>query len=68
MSKEDSDSNSSFPSSKSSHLQNEAKCKTFLVKICFICTRIKSHFHINSFALRLGQLENSLFTNECNVN
>ena len=39
-----------FPSSKISHFQNEAKCKTFLVKMSFICMRIKRHFHISSFA------------------
>ena len=33
------------------HLQNEAKCKTFVVKMSFIWMRIKNHFHINSFAL-----------------
>jgi len=34
------------------HLRpNEAKCKTFFVKMSFIC--IKSHFHIKSLALTL---------------
>ena len=28
-----------FPSSKNSHIQNEAKCKTFQVKMSFICMR-----------------------------
>ena len=35
-----------FWSSKNSHFQNEAKCKAFLVKISFICIRIRNHFHI----------------------
>ena len=34
----------SFPSSKNSHFQNEAKRKTFLVKKGFICMRIKNYF------------------------
>ena len=29
--------NRPFPSSKKSHFQNEAKCKTFVVKMTFIC-------------------------------
>ena len=35
-----------------SDFQNEAKCKTFLVKMSFICMRIKKqkHFHIDGFA------------------
>ena len=51
-----------FPTSKNSLLQNEAKCKPFLVKMSFICIRIKNQFHINGFALssafklRLGAL------------
>ena len=43
-----------FPSSLITHFQNEAKCKTFLVKMSFICIRIKNQFHINSFALSLA--------------
>ena len=34
------------PSSKNPHFQNEAMCKTFLVKMSFICMRMKNHFHI----------------------
>ena len=36
--------------------QNEAKDKTFLVKMSFICNcvRLRNHFHINSFALSLA--------------
>ena len=29
-------------------------CKTFLVKMSFICMRIKIHVHINSFTLSLA--------------
>ena len=43
-----------FPSSLITHFQNEAKCRTFLVKMIFICIRIKNQFHINSFALSLA--------------
>ena len=35
-----------FPSSINRHFQNEAKCTTFLVKMSFICMRMKSHFRI----------------------
>ena len=30
-----------------------AQCKTFLVKMSFICMRIKMHYYINGFALWL---------------
>ena len=39
-----------FVSSKNSHFQTEAKFKTFLAIVSFICMRIKLHFHINGFA------------------
>ena len=29
-------------------LQNEAMCKTFLVKMNFICMKINNHFHVNN--------------------
>ena len=38
------------PISKEFPFQNEAQCKTFLVKMSFICTTI----HINGFALSLA--------------
>ena len=41
-----SDVNRPLPSSENPHFRNEAKCTTFLVKMSFICTRMKSHFHI----------------------
>ena len=46
-----------LPSSKNPHFQNEAKCTTFLVKMSFICTRMKSHFHIKGWALNLLLLQ-----------
>ena len=46
--------NRSFPSSRNSHFQNEAKCETFVVKMSFICIIIKNHFHINGFAVSLA--------------
>ena len=46
--------NRPFPSSKNSHFQSEAKCKTSLVKMSFICMGIKHHFQINCFALSLA--------------
>ena len=55
-----------FSTSKCSHFQNEAKCKTFPVKTSFLCVRIKTHFHISAFAVSLAleqrQLENGLLT------
>ena len=39
---------------KNSHFENEAKCKTFLVRMSFICMKIKNHFYINGFALNLA--------------
>ena len=36
----------SLPSSKNPHFQNEARCTTFLVKMSFICMRMKNDFHI----------------------
>ena len=48
--------NRPFPSSENSHFQNEAKCKTFVVKMSFICMR-KNHFHINGFTLSLALKE-----------
>ena len=42
--------NKPFPSSKKSHFQHKASCKT-----SFICMRIKkSHFHINGYALNFA--------------
>ena len=45
--------NRPFPSSKNPHSYNKAKCKTFLVKISFICMMIKNDFHKKGFAFGL---------------
>ena len=38
--------NGPLPSSKNLHFQNEARYTTFLVKVSFICMRMKNDFHI----------------------
>ena len=45
--------NSPLPSSKDPPFQNEANCTTFLVKMSFICMRMKNNFHIKGWALNL---------------
>ena len=52
--------NRPFPSSKNSHFQHEAKCKTFVVKISFICMRIKTIFITMAPHFGLWQLGNGL--------
>ena len=49
--------NRPFPSSKNYHFQNEARCETFLVKMSYICMKIKNSCYINSydFSLALNQ-------------
>ena len=42
--------NRPLPSSKNPHFQNEARCTTFLVKMSFICMRIKNDFCIKGWA------------------
>ena len=42
--------NRTLPSSKNPHFQNEARCTTFLVKMSFICMRMKNDFHIKGWA------------------
>ena len=44
---------SNFRVPKISHFQNETWCKTFLVKMSFICMRIRNHSRINTLALSL---------------
>ena len=36
------------------HIQNKAKCKTFVVKMSSICMGIKNHFEVNGFTLSLA--------------
>ena len=43
-----------FPCSKNSHFQNEVKSKTFVVKMSFLCLRMKNNFHIYGFLLSLA--------------
>ena len=45
--------NRPFLSSQNPHFQKEAKCTTFLMKMSFICMRMKSHFHIKGWSLIL---------------
>ena len=42
-----------LPNSKNTQFQNEAKCTAFLVKMSFICMRMKNHFHAKGWALNL---------------
>ena len=35
-----------LPSSKNPHFQNEARYTPFLVKVSFVCMRMKNDFHI----------------------
>ena len=59
--------NRPFLSSKIDHFQNEAKCKTNVVKMSFIYIRIKNHFHINGFALSLPLKQRLEATGECPI-
>ena len=40
-------------SSKNPRFQNETRCTTFLVKMSFICMRMKNDFHIKGWATTL---------------
>ena len=42
--------NRTLSSSKNPHFQNEARFTTFLVKMSFICMRMKNDFHIKDWA------------------
>ena len=42
--------NSPLTSSKNPHSRNEARCITFVVKISFICMRMKNDFHTKGWA------------------
>ena len=39
-----------LPSFKNPHFQNDARCTTFLVKMSFICMRMRNDFHIKGWA------------------
>ena len=60
----DSPFNRPLPSSKNPHFQNEAKCTIFLVKMSFICTRMKNHCRIKSWALNLVLIQRPRGTSE----
>ena len=49
--------NRPFLTSKNSHFQNKANCKTVLVKMSLIRVTIKNHFHTDDFALSLAMKE-----------
>ena len=42
--------NRPLPSSKNPNFRNEARCTTLLVKMSFICKRMKNDFHIKGWA------------------
>ena len=46
--------NTPFQNSNNPHVQNKAKCKTFLVKMSFIFMGIKTNFHINIVVVNLA--------------
>ena len=49
-------------------VQNEAKCTTFLVKMSFICIRMKNHFHIKGWALNFVLIQRSEWTRKLPIN
>ena len=62
-----------LPSSKNPHFQNEARCTTFLVKMSFICMRMKNDLHIKGWGPTLalkqrpGELGNGPLTTQMNM-
>ena len=54
-----------LPSSKNPQFQNEAKCTTVLVKTPLISMRIKNHFHIKGWALKLVLIQRPGGTRKC---
>ena len=54
--------NRPLPSNRKPHFQNKAKCTTFLVKMSFICMRIKNHFHTKGWALNLVLIQRPVRT------
>ena len=43
-----------FPSCCEPHYESKAKCKTFHMKISFVCRLMKTYSHIKNFALSLA--------------
>ena len=60
--------NRPLPSSKTPHFQNEARCTTFLVKMSFICMRMKNDFHIKGGAPTLVLKQRPGGTRKCPIN
>ena len=56
-----------LPSSKNPHFQNEARCTTFLVKMSFICMRMKNDFHIKGWAPTLFLKQRPGGTRKCTI-
>ena len=46
--------NRPFPSCCEPHFESEATCKTFHMKISFVCITMKTHFHTKNFAHSLA--------------
>ena len=57
--------NRPLPSSKNPHFQNKARCTTFLVKMSFICMRIKNDFLIKGWAPTLVLKQRPGGTRKC---
>ena len=49
-------------SSKNPHFRNEAKCTAFLMKMSFICVKMKIHFQIKRWALDLVLIQRPVGT------
>ena len=52
-----------FPSSKNYHFQNEARCENFLVKMSYICMKIKNSIYINSYVRLSPRFESEAWSN-----
>ena len=59
--------NRPHPSSKNPRFQNEARCTTFLVKMSFICMRMKNDFHIKGWAPALALKQRPGGTRRCPI-
>ena len=49
------------------HFQNEAKYTTFLVKMRFICIRMKNHLYIKGWALNLVLIQSPRWTRKWSI-
>ena len=57
-----------FPSCCEPHHESEAKCKTFHMKISFVCILMKTNFHNKNFALSLAFIIRFKATRKWSVN